>query len=570
MRTAIDPERIRAYLKRILSSRGFLGSPRLQDFLQYVVNETLEGRKDRIKGFTVALEVFQRAHAEDSTVVRVEAARLRRHLDDYYADEGSRDEIHITIPKGTYAPSFERVAVPEGERQSTRPKAPPRHRRIIPTRIWLAAVASLTSVGAVVGVLWLALSTEEDRAARPPAPAVAVPSRPVIAVLPFEDMTDAKTADSLAAGLTEDVITSLSTRTFADVIALSSMVAFKGKAVSPQQVGHDLTASHVVQGSIRGELAKLRFTVQLVDTQKGLAVWAERFDRELDDELELQDQLAREIVEGLSSNFAEQEAAISEHRQLTDPEAFALYKQTLNQITPQSDASRNRLARLAFERVIEMAPNFAGGYAGVAYTYAFRAFFGNSASPDADARKALELAEKAISIDYRLGLPYSAKAYAYLVHRDFDAALAASTNAITLQPNAARSIALHAFLRIANGEAARGVDIAKRALRLDPLAARTPYLNILTIAYFHNGEYEKALQSGLRHFERGGAHSPMAQGYLAATYAALGRLDEARAELEQLDRRHAGFDWEDWIRRNFRYEQDVELVLRPLRDLAAK
>lgn len=157
---AFSPENIRAQLDRILSSDAFADAPRLRQFLGYVVNETLDGRADHIKGFTIAQDVFKRENpvdAQDSTMVRVEAGRLRRSLNDYYLQEGQRDPVCIEIPKGTYVPLFEKIS-PTIEADAADGPAfePPRPRRPRPARTAiLAFVAIMLALFAFLRVYFL-------------------------------------------------------------------------------------------------------------------------------------------------------------------------------------------------------------------------------------------------------------------------------------------------------------------------------------------------------------------------------------------------------------------------------
>jgi hypothetical protein len=144
---AFSPENIRAQLDRILSSDAFADALRLRQFLGYVVNETLDGRADHIKGFTIAHDVFKRENptdAQDTTIVRVEAGRLRRHLQDYYLKEGQRDPICIEIPKGAYVPLFHEISPTTAAVAADRPAfEPPRPRRPRPARTAILAFVAI-------------------------------------------------------------------------------------------------------------------------------------------------------------------------------------------------------------------------------------------------------------------------------------------------------------------------------------------------------------------------------------------------------------------------------------------
>ncbi len=313
---AVDAEAVRVELDRILASQNFAGSLRLQEFLRYVVDETLAGRAALIKGLTIAQDVFQRDILEDpqgSAIVRVEAGRLRRRLADYYQREGQRGPVHIQIPKGTYVPSFAPASTEIEDGKPGLPGELPQDRRLRfkTTGLRTTAVRISLLMLAVATLLWgLPISLEEprDRSRRRADTSVVDEfSKPVIAIFPFENSVSEIEKLSLAEGLTEDIVTSLSKLSGIDVIAMTSVQTYKDKDVIQQRIGRELRASHVLRGSVRGTRQKLRVTAQLFETRTGILVWVQRFDRQLEDELVLQIELAERVAESISARFREGE-----------------------------------------------------------------------------------------------------------------------------------------------------------------------------------------------------------------------------------------------------------------------
>ena len=204
-----DRTAIREQLDRIIESGPFLRAPRRQRFLQYIVNETLEGRSERLKGYNIALAVFDRSETFDSNVdpiVRMEAARLRDRLREYYEGDGQNDPIRIDLPKGAYAPQIEfRIA-----------------RRRAPASQEISSTV------------------------------------PCVAVLSFDDLSAAQNLGYLGDGVAEDLITALSRFPDLVVVARGSSFAYKGKAVDMRQVGKELGVDYVVEGSVRKDGDKLR------------------------------------------------------------------------------------------------------------------------------------------------------------------------------------------------------------------------------------------------------------------------------------------------------------------------
>ena len=243
-----DQKAIREQLVRILNSGPFHQSQRRQRFLEYLVNEALAGRGERLKAYNVALEVFERPETFDpitDPLVRIEAARLRDKLREYYGTDGQSDPIHIDLPKGTYTPQIEFWH--EGAPRIARREAPP---------------------------------TQEGSS-----------SVPAVAVLSFDDLSADQKLGYLGDGVAEDIITALSRFPDLVVVARCSSFAYKGKAVDMRQVGKELGVDYVVEGSVRKDGDKLRIVSQLIDTKNGEHVWAERFDRSGIDPWALQDEV---------------------------------------------------------------------------------------------------------------------------------------------------------------------------------------------------------------------------------------------------------------------------------------
>jgi tetratricopeptide (TPR) repeat protein len=160
----------------------------------------------------------------------------------------------------------------------------------------------------------------------------------------------------------------------------------------------------------------------------------------------------------------------------------------------------------------------------------------------------VELATRARSIDPSFGLTFSALAFIYLSQRKFDLALEMSSQAIKTQPNDPYITIYHGFIAAANGDLDSGIEYAKHALRLDPLSARTPYLNILGLLHFLAGNYPEALDALMRNQERGGPLGPGAMQFLAVTYSRMDETARAELTLNLADTmKPEGYNWEAWF-----------------------
>ena len=242
-----DQAAIRQQMDRILHSGPFHQSHRRQRFLEYLVNETLAGRSERLKGYSIALEVFGRPETFDPIVhplVRIEAARLREKLREYYEAEGQSDAIHIDLPKGTYAPLIE---FREGEQQIKSVSRAPHALATQPSPV-LALILMLGAVGA-----WLTrdlLGPASRRRGRTSGPRHC-PRGPTIAVLPFANLSGDPAGDRLAVALTENVITNLSLSRDLFVIARNSTLTYKHRRSIPAKVGRELGVMYILEGSIQ-------------------------------------------------------------------------------------------------------------------------------------------------------------------------------------------------------------------------------------------------------------------------------------------------------------------------------
>jgi len=558
-----DHPQARIALDNVLCSQAFSEMSRLRRFLESAVTETIAGRGERLKGVVIACDVFDKTdpdEAQSTTIVRVEAGRLRRRLDDYYRREGRNDPLRIRMPKGGYVVVFEKTA-----KDPTKTDAHPGKTK--PAGNWLSIRNPALMVIILMGFLavffyWNSVTNSNDERGGPQSMAL-LDSKPLIAVLPFKNMVTEDPDDSIAFGLTEDIITDLGKLPSLEVISLSSLLPFKNLDINPQDISTKLGAHYVLKGSVRGTPPDLRIGAQLFDAISGVQIWAERFDRQMANELALQGELAGKVVESLSNQLKLEKTHIPVQRSDTDPETWSLYKQAMNLVNPPSDPARLELSLKAFEQITRRDPEFVGGFAGIAYVHAFKAFFEHGESTEYDVRTALEMGAIAQNLDPSFGLSYSAQAFAFLVNRDYEQTLSASRKALRLTPNDPYVLTYHGFLLCAAGEAEKGIAYVETALRLDPLNARTPYLNILGVVSFFAGQYEEALQAFLLNRERGGPLGPGVHNFVAASYAALGDSANAKATLSFADRlENADFNWENWVRRSWKNPEDAEHILK--------
>lgn len=295
MRHMTEPEpipenQIRDALARALATNEFTRSKRISKFLHYIVEESLAGRGERIKAFSIATDVYERDETFDSrtdTIVRVEAGRLRRRLEKYYMTAGRDDPIHISIPIGAYVPRFEnRIDPPPIAHEPDAARRVPGPRWSLPhPKDALGVSVALVLVIVVAGVAWLwyGHNAFEEKPLGAANAIAAAPPIPVVAVLPLEKIgADSVTSDAME-GFAQDVVTDLSRVAGLRVIAFSSSLDFRGPNIDLSKIGKTLGATHLLRGTFQTDGSSFRISMRLIDVASHYLVWAKNYEYLLDD-----------------------------------------------------------------------------------------------------------------------------------------------------------------------------------------------------------------------------------------------------------------------------------------------
>ncbi len=346
------------------------------------------------------------------------------------------------------------------------------------------------------------------------------PDRPSIAVLPFVSISNDPKQATFADGLTEDLITDLSRIQGLSVIARNSSFAYRGKAVDLRTIAGDLGVRYLVEGSARRAAGRVRINAQLVDASSGEHLWAERFDRDLDDIFAVQDEVIGKIVEALQGQLR----APPPRNRPRNIEAYDLCVRARKLMDDSPQAARE--AHLMLTRAVALDPDYAEAYRWLAMNHWMGWVHANGPT-EASRKMALELAQKAVAID-----PISAGcrwilAYLLAYERNFAEADREFATAMKLDPNEADTWAALSDITILAGRAEEGLAHIQKAFRLNPFPASWYYL-ALGQAHYAVGAYEAAVET-LRREE---TYRTSSRRFLAASLAQLGRLDEARAEVE--------------------------------------
>lgn len=372
------------------------------------------------------------------------------------------------------------------------------------------------------------------------AAAAVLPSKPSIVVLPFDNMSNDAEQEYFSDGITEDITTELSKISGLFVIARHSAFTYKGKSVKLSQVGRELGVRYVLEGSVRKAESRLRITAQLSDAITDHHVWADRYDRNLEDVFAVQDEVARSVAAALAVALKPDEHERLGRAPTGNLAAYDFYLRTRS--VPWPPTRENILAaRKAYERIAETDLTFAGGHAGAALACALAVIFGHSDQPAADAERAIRTAQKALAIDDRFALGHSALGLGYLANGRRGEAVSAASKAVELQPSDSDARAFLAMTLISASKGEEASQAAKSALRLDPQYIKGPYLNILGVSKFVAGAYDEAVDALQRNLERGGPVGVPALAALTASYALSGRAAEARASAQELLNFFPGF-----------------------------
>jgi TolB-like protein len=394
---------------------------------------------------------------------------------------------------------------------------------------------------------------EENReAARPALP---LPDRPAIAVLPFTNMTDDPAQDYFSDGISEDIITALSKLRWFFVIARNSSFIYKGKAVHLKQIADELGVGYVVEGSVRRAGERVRITAQLNDVATGSHIWAERYDRDLADVFAVQDEITEAIVAAIEPQLYAAENFRARRQAPDSMDAWDLVMRALShywRVTRQD----NVVAQALLEKATTIDPNYGQAFGVLATSHTFSAHMGweDMATVAPIAERA---AAAAILADSEDPWAHFALGCVYLFARRFDDSLAEFEAALGLNPNFSMAQGYYGLALAYCGRSEEAATAAQRALRLsprDPLAA--VYCGIASYAQFVGRNYDEAMRlarEGIR--QRGdfvGAHR-----VLTAAAGMAGQNDVAKAALQELRRVQPNISL-PWIAKEMPIKQDAE------------
>lgn len=479
---------IRSQLHRILTHREFQATEKMRDFLRFIVEETLAGRADQLKGYTIATGVFGRGDDFDPAqdpVVRIQAGRLRRALERYYLVAGQNDTIRIDMPKGGYVPRF----------------------------------------------LHPNPTVQEDGPGDSSAPTFL--TRPSVAVLPLDNLTGDPEQQVFTMGLAEELVTELNR--FQDLLVVPCYWAPASSGPPPDRkwASRLCNARFLLGGSLRRDTRRVKVSMHLIDMQVGHQVWAESYEPELEASrlIGAQEEIARSVVALLASEYGIIAQTLSTEARKRPPAELDTYEAMLRYYTYQirpSPAS-SEICFAALQRAVEREPEYGPAWSALATLHCHKWTFDVPGCGDA-LDTALRHARRGMSLEPNSQIGHLILAYASYLAEEYDDFHREAKTALALNPNSPYAVGTVGHFYVLTGEFSRGMALLDEAIRANPLHPHWFHQGYYVDA-FRRREYDCALLE-MEQYE-------LTQGYwvdvlYAAALGKLGRTTEAAPHVEAI------------------------------------
>lgn len=401
---------------------------------------------------------------------------------------------------------------------------------------WMVTGVAALVLAIVAGGMWLISS---NRAVAPQnesgtqAMREIPPEKPSIAVLPFQNHSEDKQQEYFSDGIASDLTTDLSKFSRLIVTAGTTAATYKGKAIDIKEVGRQLGVGYILEGSVQKAGGRVRVNAQLIETASGSHVWAQRYDRELKDLFEIQDEIIENIVRSLALKIDEAEHQRVLRKVNPDLAAYDLVQQAWYQHFKRTREG-SRVAGELFQKAIELDPNYAEAYVGLAQNRMRDAVLTWTQFPVKALEQAYGYAKKAIEIDASNAQAHTVMGYIYMRAGEYDLAIEELQRAIELNPNDWRSHRYLGAVALYSGRTDEALKWYETSMRYDPYISSGLLMNV-GIGNYLKGDYDKSLnwleQCTARWTNFLGCHI-----VLAATYAQVGRLEDAAAEVAEISR----------------------------------
>ena len=373
-------------------------------------------------------------------------------------------------------------------------------------------------------------------------------TKPTIAVLAFDNMSNDPKHEYLADGLAEEIINGLSKCPHITVIARNSSFIYKGKPIKLQEIAKELGVQNVLEGSLKKTGDKVRITVQLIDAQTGRQIFSERYDREMKDIQETLDVITMRIIDAVQVKLTAGEDARLRSKGTKNLDAY-LKLMHARQLMLTQNKQGQALARQMIEEAIALDPGYGAAYAALCRVQLVQVSLGVFKNSQEALGEGLALGQKSISLDDSNALAHAVVAVTYVWLREYDKAISEAEKAVSLDPNSA--YAYHALGSVLNwaGRSQESIPYFKMSLRLSPVPIDSTTLKIMGDAYRNLGQYEEAVNCYKKALQIFGNDHIASHAGLAAVYAMMERDKEAQAEAAEVLRLDPKFSGEFYTRR---------------------
>lgn len=485
-----SPEAIKAQLEKILQSAEFRATDKQRKFLSFVVDKTLEGRSSELKGYTIAVDVYERTEKFDpqmDPIVRLEAGRLRRALEHYYVKAGRNDPVRIEIPKGGYIPTFNTVQMPSS------------------------------------GTERFASENQDN----------ALSTEPSIAVIPLINLTGGKEQDYFVDGLTEELTIELTRHQEFQVTASPPTMRFKDRKVDPKEIGRDLGVRFILTGSVRKDVKTVKVTVQLLDTSTAEQIWGESYKRDQTpaDLIAVQEDISANVIGTIADQYGLITRKLSGEARKKAPSDMKAYDAILRfyhyetKLTPE--AFEKALA--ALELAVEIDPDYGLAWAMLGHLHADNHALG-FCEIEASLEKALTFARKGVALAPGNQFVWDSISLVYFHRGDKELFLQHVEQTLALNPNAPYVLGVAGWHMALYGEWDRGLTLLKKGMKLNPHHPSWFHLAFY-MDFYRNGQYEQAFSEAIKFNYPELYLDPMMR---AAALGQMGKEREARDSVGKL------------------------------------
>jgi TolB-like protein len=547
-----SPDEVRAQMRVLLGRSEFDASERNRRFLSYVVEETLEGRADRIKAYNIALGAFDRSEDFDpltDPIVRIEASRLRRSLEHYYLTVGMGDRIRIEVPKGSYVAAFSYRDPGAEERQeaattsdsSISAKAPePWHL----DRRWLTLALIIVAFAVLIGSASVYIWIDTGRRATFETAASGGPS---ILVLPFEDTGGDVTRSFIARGLTYEIIGHLT--------RFDSLFVFGSETSFSFDDTNKLSPDFVLSGSVQASSSRIRVSAILADGDTRQYLWSSIVERDLTTSglMQIQGEIADQVAAAIAQPYGfifertAQNASTQPAESLVAYECIVRFRQYWRSYSDRDFDG----VRTCLENTIATYPRYAQAYSSLALLYidAYRFGFGRSGIAFDPLKRAVDLADHAINLDPDAAEGYLAQSMTLWFLHNIEGSIQAARRGLDRHPHNTDLLAELGFRLALLAKWEDAMPLVNEAYARNPGSPTGYHIATFLHAYM-TGDYEFALQAALKVQTPDVVYGPIAR---AIAYAQLGESAKASREAAEILRIYPNYAEEvadDLARRN--------------------